>query len=161
MNFTIKLIVLAVIIAAGAALPVDPTEAGKIYNELQNEIQSINTVQSIFGNNFVHCLIMFTPFLGPLYGMFIFFNTGLVLGIIAAAEHVNVGLLFVSLFLMPHSWLEFIAYSFALSESILLSMAIFKRRFKRELKRTCIIITVCALVLLLAAVAEIILISLI
>ena len=149
-----------VIMAVGASMPVDPVEAERIYDELQKELQQIGNVQFIFGNNFMHTLIMFTPFLGPIYGMFIFFNTGTIIAIMAAAYHVSPGLLFVLLFLFPHTWLEFIAYSLALSQSVLLTMAIFKGRFKEELKRTCIIITICALILLLAAVVEMILVSL-
>jgi len=148
-----------VIMALGASLPVDPLEAQRVTNELETSRQYIATVPFIFGNNFMHTLIMFTPFLGPIYGGFIFFNTGVVLAMIAVTSGVNVPLLFVFLFLLPHAWLEFIAYSLALSQSVLLTIAILKGRFRQELTRTCVTVTLCALILFLAAVVEVILIQ--
>jgi len=152
-------VVSVAVMAVGASLPVDRLEAERFYDEFKTESQYIDMVPFIFGNNFMHTLIMFVPFLGPIYGMFVFFNTGIVLAMIAVASGVNVPLLFVLLFLFPHAWLEFIAYSLALSQSLLLALAIFRGRVKQELTRTCIVVTVCALILFLAAVIEVILIS--
>ncbi|MGQ9565857.1 MAG: stage II sporulation protein M [Candidatus Bathyarchaeales archaeon] len=152
-------VVAIIVMAVGASLPVNKLEAEKFYEEFKTESQYIDTVPFIFGNNFMHTLIMFVPFLGPIYGMFVFFNTGIILAMIAVASGVNVALLFAVLFLFPHAWLEFLAYSLALSQSLLLALAIFKGRLKQELKRACIVVTVCALILLLAAVVEVILIS--
>jgi len=151
----------AIIMAVGASLPVNPIEADQIYNELQQELPQLGNIQFIFGNNFMHTLILFTPFFGLIWGAFIFFNTGVVLAIMGSATHINAEILLILLFLSPHTWLELIAYSLALSQNVLLMMAIFKGQFKEELKRTCIIITICALILLLAAVVEVILISLV
>jgi len=148
-----------ILMAIGAMVPVDPIEAEKTYEELQIDLKYVATVPFIFGNNFMHCLIMFTPFFGPFYSAFIFFNTGTVIALIAVARNVNVTLLFVFLFSSPHTWLELFTYSLALSQSIFLASAIFKRRFKEETVRTCVIIAICALILLLAAIVEVILIS--
>jgi hypothetical protein len=148
------------IMAIGAAMPINSSEAKTTDEELRNEFQYIATVPGIFGNNFFHSLLMFTPFIGPIYGGLVFFNTGYVVAIIAAARGFPTGLLFTTLFLYPHTWLEFFAYSLALSQSAFLAMAIIKGRFKQEALRTCVIITICALILLLAAVVEIILILL-
>jgi hypothetical protein len=148
-----------VIMAIGAMVPISHTDAEPIYNEFENELKYIATVPGIFGNNFFHSLIMFTPFVGPLYGGFVFFNTGTILEIIAIVQNTNTGLLFVTLFLFPHTWLEFFAYSLAMSQSVFLSMAIVRGRFRQELVRTCVIMAVCALILLLAALAEVIIIS--
>jgi hypothetical protein len=148
-------IVSVIVVAVGASMPVNRAEAETSYSELQNELKYVVNVPFIFGNNFMHTLIMFTPFVDPLYGMFVFFNTGVVLAILAIGTNVNAGLLFMFLFLFPHTWLEFAAYSLALSQSLFLTMAIFKKQFKKELTRTCIIISICALILLLAAVWEV------
>jgi len=148
------------IMAIGAAMPVNPSEAKTTYDELQNEFQYVATVPGIFGNNFFHALIMFTPFVGPIYGGIVFFNTGYVVAVIAVHNNVPTGLLFTNLFLYPHTWLEFLAYSIGLSQSVFLASAIVRGRFKQEAVRTCVIITICALILLLAAVLEIILILL-
>lgn len=149
-----------IIMAAGAAMPVNPTDAQTSYNELQTEFKYIATVPGIFGNNFFQSLIMFTPFIGPLYGALVFFNTGIVIAIIASATNTNAGLLLMTLFLYPHTWLEFIAYSLAMSQSVFLSIAIVRGRFRQELVRTCVIMAVCVLILLLAALLEVILIAL-
>lgn len=148
-----------IIIYVGTLAPLNPADARTTYNELQNETKYIATVQGIFGNNFFHSLIMFTPFIGPLYGALIFFNTGIVIAIIASATNANTASLFFLLFLFPHTWLEFLAYSLAMSQSVFLSIAIVRGRFRQELVRTCVIIAVCALILLLAALAEVILIA--
>jgi uncharacterized membrane protein SpoIIM required for sporulation len=144
----------------GSQVPVGSTDAQSTYNELENEVKYTATLPGIFGNNFFQCLILFTPFIGPLYGVLVFFNTGFVIAVIAAVRSANPTMLFVTLFLFPHTWLEFFAYSLALSQSAFLAIAIIKGRFRQEAVRTCVIITICALVLLLAAVAEVILISL-
>lgn len=148
-----------IIMALGTMVPISPSDAESIYGDLQNEFKYVATVSGIFGNNFFHGLIMFAPFIGPLYGGFIFFNTGTVLEIIAIAQNTNTGLLFALLFLYPHTWLELFAYSLAMSQSVFLSIAIVRGRFRKELVRTCVIIAVCALILLLAAFVEVILIQ--
>lgn len=149
-----------IIMFLGARMPVNLTDAQPIYNEFENELKYTATVPGIFGNNFFQCLILFTPFLGPLYGALVFFNTGFAIAIIAVVKHANAGWLFTLLFFFPHTWLELFAYSLALSQSVFLSIAIIKGHFKQEVVRTCVVITICALILLLAAVAEVILISL-
>lgn len=148
-----------ILMGIGAASPVNPTDARSTYDQLQKEAPYIDTVQGIFGNNFFYCLIMFAPFIGPLFGAFIFFNMGVVIAIIAIARGLNAGVLFSTLFLFPHTWLELLAYSFAMSQSVFLAMAIVRGRFKQELARTCVIITVSALILVLAAIVEVILIT--
>jgi len=149
------------LMAVGTFMPVNRIEARTTYQELQNQFQYIATLPGIFGNNFFHSLIMFTPFIEPLYGALIFFNTGYVVAIIAAGAPtpVDAGSLFVRLFLFPHTWLELFAYALALSQSVFFAMAIVKGRFKQEAVRTCVIIAICALILLLAALLEVILIA--
>jgi hypothetical protein len=149
------------IMSVGVFMPVNRIEAITTYQDLQNQFQYVATLPGIFGNNFFHALIMFTPFIGPLYGALVFFNTGYVVAILAAGAPtpINAGLLFANLFLYPHTWLELFAYSLALSQSVFLAMAIVKGRFKQEAIRTCVIIAICALILLLAAVLELILIA--
>jgi uncharacterized membrane protein SpoIIM required for sporulation len=153
-------VVAVTIMAVGAKLPVNPTDAQTSYNELQTEFKYVATVPGIFGNNFFQSLILFTPFVGPLYGALVFFNTGTVIAIIASATNSDAGVQFAELFIYPHTWLEFIAYSLAMSQSVFLSTAVVRERVRQELVRTCIIITVCALILLIAAIFEVTLIAL-
>jgi hypothetical protein len=115
--------------------------------------------QFIFGNNFIIALIMFVPVLGPIVGFYALFNTGVVVSAIATAEGYPVFLVFFSLVLTPVFWLEFAAYSIAISESIWLFRRITQGRGWRELKNACIFVSICAILLLLSAVVETALIS--
>jgi hypothetical protein len=149
-----------IVMAIGASMPMSPAEAKTIYNQLQNGVQYTDTVDMIFGHNFFLTMIMFTPFVGPIFGVFSSFSTRFALEAIAIKKSVSTGLLFGSLFLYPHVWLELIAYSLAMSQSVFLAIAMAKGRFRKELVRTCVIVTVCALILLLVAVFEVIVIFL-
>lgn len=146
--------------AMGASMPMSHAEAKTIYNQLQSGVQYTDTVDMIFGHNFFLTMIMFAPFVGPIFGLFSSFSTGFALEAIAIKKSVGTGLLFGSLFLYPHTWLELIAYSLAMSQSVFLATAIARGRFRQELVRTCVIVTACALILLLAAVFEVIVIFL-
>jgi hypothetical protein len=76
--FMLILAVLATMI--GALIPVSPTEAQLISEQLnqtvQNGVANGTLVQDIFLNNFLLCLAMFIPAAGAAFGLFILFNTG-------------------------------------------------------------------------------------
>lgn len=110
--------------------------------------------QLMFGNNFYLCLLMFLPFLGPILGFYVLYNTGQVIGAIAVAGGFNPATTFITLFIFPFAWMEYIAYSIAISQSFWLTLSIFRRKFKVELLKTCIFIVLCALILILAALIE-------
>lgn len=63
-------------------------------------------------------------------------------------------LVLLSLFILPHTWLEFIAYATAFAAGIWLFWRIIRGGGKRELKRTGMFILICAGLLLLAAFIE-------
>ena len=67
-----------------------------------------------------------------------------------------IGLL--SLVLTPVFWLEFIAYSTAMAESIWLTRRLMQRRWL-ELKNTAILIGICAAILIVSAIVEVWLIT--
>lgn len=54
-----------IVTSAATLMPMEPSEAEEIKEELE-KIKPLINVQLIFGNNFMHCLIMFIPFLGPI-----------------------------------------------------------------------------------------------
>jgi len=153
--------VFIIVMIVGASVPLSPASAHTTYNQLQNEAKYTATVDLIFGHNFFLTLIMFTPFLGPVIGIFSSFSTGFALESIAIAKNESTGLLLGYLFLFPHTWLELFAYSLAMSQSAFLSIAIIRGRFRQELVRTCVIMVVCALILFLAAFLEVVSIILI
>jgi hypothetical protein len=68
-------------------------------------------------------------------------------------------IIFLFLFAFPFTWLEFLAYSAAFAESIWLTWRIIQHKSKRELVNTCIFISICAVMLLIAAIIEIAIIS--
>jgi hypothetical protein len=138
---------------AGTFAPLSHGEANEINQELEKTRQNIS-VQLIFGNNFMICLIMFVPAVGPIFGGFALYNTGVAI----AAESIVGGfpplLAFISLFIFPFTWLEFLSYSTALAESFWLIGRIFNRKVKRELTNLCVLISICAVMLFLGAIIE-------
>lgn len=149
-----------ILMALAAAIPVNPTDARTTTEELQNQLKYIATVDLIFGHNFFLTLIMLIPFIGPIFGGISAFSTGIVIADIAFVNNVNAELLLASLFTAPHTWLELFAYALAMSQSVFVSIAIVRGRFRQELVRTCVIMAICALTLVVAAFFEVILIAL-
>lgn len=139
-------------------MPIDAQEAEQINSNLNETVTSLSEngalMQYIFGNNFFICLLMFIPIVGPLLGCYVLFNTGAVIGAIAAAGGYPVVIAFVALFITPIAWLEFTAYSISMGESIWLFRRILQGRGKHEFRNTCFFITICAVLLLVGAVVE-------
>ena len=154
-----------IITIAGVLTPLSPSEANTIGNELNNTRKTIDSMpvmqqaSFIFGNNLMICLAAFVPIAGPVFECYVLYSTGVV---IAADSYnrVNPLIIFLFLFIFPFTWLEFIAYSVALAESVWLTWRIIQRRFRSEIVTTCIFISICAVMLWLAAVIEIAIISL-
>ncbi|MCX8170680.1 MAG: zinc-ribbon domain-containing protein [Candidatus Bathyarchaeota archaeon] len=140
----------------GALAEVDPLEASNIKREMDSLETAIETVgvQVIFGNNFMHTLVMFVPIVGPGWGFFVLYNTGRVFAAIAAIMKMNPIFLLSLTFLHPFAWMEYISYALAISESFILAYSIIKHGFKSELKTMSIVLTVCSVILLLAAIIE-------
>jgi hypothetical protein len=163
---TIAVFVFAVIITViGSLVPVDAQEANQINDNLNQTVTSLGEegvlMQFIFGNNFIICLLMFIPVIGPLLGFYALFNTGIAVSAIATAEGYPLALVFLSLVLTPVFWLEFAAYSIAISESVWLFRRILQglSRGWRELKTAGFLVSICAVMLLVGAVVEVVLIS--
>ena len=68
-------------------------------------------------------------------------------------------IIFLFLFAFPFTWLEFLAYSAAFAESVWLTWRIIQHKGKKELVNTCILISICAVMLLTAAIVEMAIIS--
>ena len=156
-------IVALAVTAIGTLTPVSPEEANQINDELNQTVSTLNErgalTQFIFGNNFLISLLMFIPVIGPLLGLFIMFNTGAAIGAIATANGFSPSLGLAALFLTPVAWLEFAAYSTAMAASVWLFWRLITRRGLRELRVTCIFISICAVLLLVGAIVEVVLIS--
>jgi len=158
LTIAIFLFISFIITIAGTLTPLSSSDARDIKQEF-DQISANPSVQLIFGNNLMICLIMFIPVVGPIIGGYALYSTGVVI----AAESIVAGLpplaAFLSLFIFPFAWLEFIAYSAAFAESFWLIWRIFHRKIKRELVNACILISICAVMLLVAAITEMVLIQ--
>lgn len=136
--------------------PLTPQEA----NTMEQEIESLvinkdftSLTVDVFVNNFILCLGMFIPGFGLIYGMGILCNTGVYIGARAIALNVPTWIWHVSLLMNPIFWLEFVAYSIAMAESIWLIRRLIQGRWS-ELKTTGILIGTCAVLLIIGALIE-------
>jgi uncharacterized membrane protein SpoIIM required for sporulation len=103
---------------------------------------------------------MFVPIVGQIVGYIALYNTGSVIAGYANVKNVSGALSFLTLFIWPHTWLEFIAYSIAMASSVWLIWRTVRHEATRELSRTALFILICGALLLLAAFLEAYVVSL-
>lgn len=140
---------------AGTFSSMSSEEAKWIYEELQEALPNLMSVQAIFQNNFMYASIMFIPVLGPLSAFYVLYSTGRVIAAFALVSGENPTVLFLLTFFLPHAWIEYTAYALSISQSLWLTLRIVQRRsLKAEVKYTCMSIAACAALLLTAAVVE-------
>ena len=148
---------------AGALSSMDSSEAQMILRETENVRNIILNapeigVAVIFGNNLIHCLFMFVPVLGIIHGVYVLYSTGRVLAAMGAIHGGNPLLLLLSVMVFPHAVMEYVAYSLALSESFWITYTAAKgglKALKQELNSAPKMITASTVILLLAAVIEV------
>ncbi len=144
-----------IVMAVGVfAFQISKSDAERLSEEIQGELDRANDVRFIFGNNLIHTLVMFVPVVGPIWGGIVLFSTGTVITTISVAQGVPPIVTFLVLFLVPIFWLEIGVYSVAMAQSFVWFAQILRGRGKKEAARTCILVTICASVLLLSAVFE-------
>jgi len=141
----------------GSLVPVSSQQAqqtSKQLNQTVNQHKANGTLpEYIFLNNFSICLVMFIPIIGPVFGFIVLFDTGFAISAIAQVQGVPSLLLIFAELLTPVFWIEFIAYSLAISESIWLTRRLLQKRVW-ELKNTALLIGLCAALLVLGAFVE-------
>jgi len=156
-----------IVTVAGILTPLSDEEInilGKQLDDTQKTIDGMAEMQQvslIFGNNFMICLAGFIPIIGPVFECYVLYSTGVVVSAYSAYEGIQTSplLVFFLLFLMPFTWLEFLAYSTSMAASLWLTWRIIQRKGKRELVNACILISICAVMLLMAAIIEMAMIS--
>ena len=130
---------------------------GEKYRGL-DEILRVGGLQYIFGNNMIICLFTFIPFFGPLDCFYALYRTGWVIAALSTVSGLNPLMIYVHLWMgYVHTWLEYGAVSLALSESLILSYYILRYRWRglrMEARNVPLILTVCVVLLFLAAAAE-------
>lgn len=157
---TIALVFIAAAVAMGLSTltPMSHQDAESIFNQLNQTVTTLKDnggiLQYIFGNNLMITVMMFIPFIGPLIGFYVFYNTGVVIGAqsIHYGFHPLVG--FAGLWLTPVAWLEFASYSTAIAASLWLSWRLLHNGAKHELGNTSKFLSTCTLILLLGAIIE-------
>lgn len=163
--FSVALFLCVAVTSAGALSKIDSSEAQLIvedFKDMEEMLQRVG-VQLIFGNNMMYCLIMFIPFVGPISGFYVLYSTGKVLAALGYVLGADPLLLFLNLLIYPHAWLEYAAYSIAISESTWLSFYALKYRLRGirgEIINAAKYISICTVLLLVGAFVEIALITL-
>jgi uncharacterized membrane protein SpoIIM required for sporulation len=160
---TIIILVIGVfLLVIGSLVKISPQDATQLTNRLNQTLPShqfsASNVEIIFSHNLYICLLEFVPVIGPVWGFLSFFATGIGISAIASVKGYPLLLVLLNLAILPHTWLEFASYSIAITESIWLFRRLLQGRW-RELKNTAILIGLCAILLLIAAVIETWLIS--
>lgn len=156
---------------AGILTPLSAQDSQSINNDIEQiraSVQNASIWQAtfiIFQNNVIIDMIMFIPFAGPAIGSYVLYNTGQAVNAESNSTENNpmnlpAILVFLLLFISPHTWLEFAAYSTALASSLWLTWRIIQRKGKRELTRTAMFVAICVALLLIAAFVEAYLIQL-
>lgn len=153
-----------IITLVGSFMPVDAEQARQINDKLNITLTTAREnemlMQYIFGNNFFICLIMFIPFVGPIFGFFVLFSTGAATSAVAAAQGFPSLLALFALVITPVFWVEYAAYSTAMAASVWLFRRILQGRGWNEFRNTCLFITLCAVLLAVGAIVETALITL-
>ena len=150
------------VIVAGILTPLSDEDVNVLGRQLDDTGQTIDNlpemqqVSFIFGNNFMICLAGFVPIIGSPFECYVLYSTGVVISAYSVYKNLQMSplLLFFLLFLFPFTWLEFLAYSIAMAESFWLAWRIIQRKGKREIRNACILISICAVMLLVAAIIE-------
>lgn len=129
--FLVCLVGFTVALQVGSLIPVDPVEAKAFISGLEAQIKGIDSV-GIFIHNTSIALLMFVPFGGALWGIVTASQTGLAYSALITVQPSMsimpaVGLLFLS----PFGIMELVAYSIAMSRSLIVGHRLLKRQFTR------------------------------
>ncbi len=158
--FIAFLILTLILIAVGSTVTLSSEQLNEIQQNLERMLPKNPDALFIFRNNFSIASLMLIPGLGVAAGLLILFDTGLAITTLAQPANIPGILIFLGLLILPFSWLEFFAYSSAMTQSVLLTAALVRRRgVKKELIRTGLVWAGMFVVLLAAALIEALFIS--
>ncbi len=151
-------VIIVILTALATLTPMTQQSATQTNNDLKQTVDTLKAndflLQYIFGNNMMIAMVMFIPFIGPIFGFIVLFNSGVVIEAESIAQGYQPTLTFFSLFLTPIGWLEFVAYATAIASSVWLSARMIQNRTRHELVNTAKFVTVCAVILLVSAAIE-------
>ena len=153
--FFASLLSLVILTFVGSQASLTQEEATLIVEALQESFPPNITYTQIALNNMFICLLFFTPFFGSLLLIQVSYNLGITLLALSLFFNVNSNDLFLSLFFYPWTWFEFVAYSLASVQSIMLLLALFQRNLRNEIKQSLISIAICLILIIFGAVIEV------
>lgn len=157
--FFLMLLFVIIIIAIGSSSPLSENQSSDILREFENNLPEIDT-QPIFSNNFIIALIMIIPIFGLAIGVIVLHSTGIIIAATGMSVDIPGILLLLSLLVFPFSWLEFLSYAAAMTQSVFLVLGLFRKHFKNELIRTAFLLITIFVMLFVAAFIETVLINL-
>jgi len=155
----------------GILVPLSAQSAASENNALNNTQHQIHGMDllhrtaAIFENNFEICLIMFIPVVGVILGSIVMFNTGSYIQAEIITDNATKGtnyppiLAFLVLFIFPFTWLEFISYSTAFSESFWFIRRGLQGKWVREIINLAKLVAITAVLLAAGALIEALLIG--
>jgi|YelNatPaOPRAMG01_1025707.scaffolds.fasta_scaffold71582_2 hypothetical protein len=148
-----------------AAMPISSADAEELVKgarQLLEGVQGVSFVYQVLGiftNNIRIAALEFVPALGWVIFLASATTTGRVLAALASSSQIPWQLIALSLFASPHAWLEFIAYSIAVTQGTFLIYSWRKKRLLFESLRTLFAILAVLIMLLFAAFLETITLS--
>jgi mannose/fructose/N-acetylgalactosamine-specific phosphotransferase system component IID len=142
---------------AGTLVPLNSEMANLFADRLGQIIADNNDFGSlavaIFVNNCRICLVMFIPIFGAMFGLLALFSTGIAVNALAIVQGTSSGSVLLSLVLGPIFWIEFMAYSLGMAESVWLFRRLTQKRWQ-ELKHLAKLMGVAVGLLAIGAVVE-------
>ncbi len=129
-------------------------EAADLVKQFSEFLSGKLTPYGIFLNNFLIALAMLIPIIGIGITGFIIYQTGLVVSAMAVLSGIPAFILVSLPFIMFYGIPEMLAYGVAVSEGIILTAQIIKRRFRAEVKILPLVVAVIFILLVIAALVE-------
>lgn len=150
----VSTVLLYVIFAVSAHIPLDPEVAQRMSNELASLTASINSPLVIFANNAAIALLMVVPVLGTAGGLYVIYNTGIYLSAVAITSGFPPAVLVFIPILTVYGALEFFAYGICINEGIRILLAILSKKLRAELRFVGLMVGLGIFVLFVAALLE-------
>jgi len=137
----------------GTFMPVDP-ELAKQIEEAYKQFEQYGPSVILLNNAFAS-IIMMVPLLGLGSAVYVAYTTGIALASVSSLAGIDPRLSFMFTFLMPHSILEFLAYSLALSENLAICQRILTRKeLDKELRYLLATLIMVTIILTIGALVE-------
>ena len=137
----------------GVFTPIDYASAQVIIQDMPSPSEI--TFLLIIENNLSIALVGFVPIIGIFWTLFVLYSTGVVMSAFAVMGEISPVLYFLFLIGNPIFWIEYIAYTLAMTESSMLIYSVFKKGVREELKIALLVLIVVILLLVIGAVIEI------